>query len=65
MPDAEIVVGKCRCGDWSRSFVGRTQGDGCVQGAGIRWELREWMGLRFWVDIGSKACDRERDVRGR
>jgi len=29
------------------------------------WELRELMGGRFSVDVGSKACDRERDVRGR
>jgi len=28
-------------------------------------ELREMMGVRFSVDVGSKACGRERDVRDR
>jgi len=43
----------------------RTQADWCVQGAGMGGELREWMGLRFWVDAGSKARDAERHAQGR
>ena len=44
---------------------GRTQWDWCVQGAGTLGEWRELLGLRFPVDMVSKACDRERDARGR
>ena len=72
MHNAEFRVQKCRVrnGDMSmRGFGallwGRTLGNGCVQGAGICWELRELMGLRFSVDVVSKACDGGRDVQGR
>jgi len=72
MHNAEFRVQKCRVrnGDMSmRGFGallwGRTQGDGCVQGAGICWELRELMGLRFSIDGGSKTYDKKRHARYR
>jgi len=45
--------------------LGGTQADRCAQSVGVCGELLELMGSRLFVDVLSRACDRERDVRGR
>ena len=48
-----------------RRYFRENAGDGCVQGTGTVGGWRELIGVRFPVDVVSKACDRGRDVRGR
>jgi len=43
----------------------RAIGSGMHDVASVSYPLREVMGLRFSVDAGSKACDRERHARCR
>jgi len=62
--NAESVRGKCECCDWSRCFVENPEGRGCL-GCGEVMGFGVWMGGRFSVDLGSKACDRERRARCR
>ena len=47
-----VILGE-NAGGWVRPACGNTG------------ELREMKGVRFSVDVGAKACDSERDARGR
>jgi len=55
----------CIVGHWAveRSFSGDNGVDGWIRGIAMWWGFGELMGLRFWVDASSMACDRNRDAR--
>jgi len=56
------AIGCCVAGESSRSCLGRTEADWCVDVTAMRWGLGWLTDGQIFVDMGSRVCYRERDV---